>query len=308
MDLLAKLRFTNIPSWSKYLLFFMLIVIGLVNTIVFFVGLTSLRDTWVQASIQFLSVFLPVFTIVYVALHIQSGEGALLNGIKRIYLKTLPLALAQIDEADAPFYPTEGRVHLKKAGKSHISIETNYLAGQIDADFRIILGPSRRLIIRLEINFRRINFDLYLTKSQVERILGRTDLTVQEITARDSTKKVLERIGHSVSGASFSEAKRIAIGEQDPNYQSGYVFNDQMIQRELGGQQYFCLVAMKTVSQQFIWEVAERVYFCFDLMLMLRAMIDECPELVLEAAPIQAAEVIDRPTDRAEAMAAVGSR
>ena len=28
--------------------------------------------------------------------------------------------------------------------------------------------------------------------------------------------------------------------------------------------------------QQFIWEVTERVYFCFDLMLMLRAMMDEC--------------------------------
>ena len=36
---------------------------------------------------------------------------------------------------------------------------------------------------------------------------------------------------------------------------------------------------MKTVSQQFTWEVTERVYFCFDLMLMLRAMIDECPQL-----------------------------
>ena len=34
--------------------------------------------------------------------------------------------------------------------------------------------------------------------------------------------------------------------------------------------------------QQFIWEVTERVYFCFDLMLMLRAMMDECPPLALD--------------------------
>ena len=281
MDLLAKLRFTNIPSWSKYLLFAMLVTIGLINSAVFVVGLTSLKDSWVQASIQFLSVFLPVFTIVYVALHIQSGEAALLNGIKRIYLKTLPLALTQIDEAQSPFYPTGGKVR-KNAPTSKITVETNYLPGQIDADFLINLSSSRRLIIRLEINFRRINFNLYLTKAQVERILGRADLTVQEMTARDSTRRVLERIGHSVTGASFSEAKRISIGEQEPNYQSGYVFNDQMIPRELAGQQYYCVVAMKTVSQQFIWEVAERVYFCFDLMLMLRAMIDECPELALD--------------------------
>src|SRR5258706_4388123 len=144
------------------------------------------------------------------------------------------------------------RVRIRKAEKSKINIETNYLAGQIDADFLINLSPSSRLIIRLEINFRRINFNLYLTKGQVEKIPGCTDLAVQEMTAKDSTRRVLERIGHSVSGAGFSETRRVSVGDQDLNYQSGYVFNDQMIQRELAGQQYYCLVAMKTVSQQFI--------------------------------------------------------
>ena len=47
-----------------------------------------------------------------------------------------------------------------------------------------------------------------------------------------------------------------------------------MIRGELDGRQY-CLVAMKTVSRQFIWEDAERVYFCFDSMLMLRTMMDD---------------------------------
>jgi hypothetical protein len=255
---------------------------------VFFIGLTSLKDTWVQASIQFLSVFLPLFTIVYVALHIQSGEGALL---KRVYLKTLPLALAQIDESQSPFYSSDGKVKPKKHVKSNIVVETNYLAGQIDADFRVILDEVRSFMIRLEINFRRINFNLYLTKSQIERMVQRCDLTAAEITGKELTHRVLEKIGHSVSGAGFSEAKRASSSEQESNYQSGYAFNDQMIQRELDGRQYFCLVAMKTVSQQFIWEVAERVYFCFDLMLMLRAMIDECPELVMDPvrqpAPVQ---------------------
>ena len=50
-----------------------------------------------------------------------------------------------------------------------------------------------------------------------------------------------------------------------------------MIRGELDGRQY-CLVAKKIVSR-LIWEDAERVYFCFDLMLMLRTMIDECPQL-----------------------------
>jgi hypothetical protein len=38
----------------------------------------------------------------------------------------------------------------------------------------------------------------------------------------------------------------------------------------------------QSASGKSFWEVAERVYFCFDLMLMLRAMLDECPELALD--------------------------
>jgi hypothetical protein len=307
MDLLARLRFTSIPSWSKFLLFAMLVVIGLVNTAVFFIGLTALKDTWVQASIQFLSVFLPVFTVVYVAMHIQSGETALLNAIRRIYLRTLPLALTQIDEADAAFYSTGGKIGANKPKRSGITVETNYLAGQIDADFLINLAATRRLIIRLEINFRRINFDLYLTKAQIERILGRSGLSAAEITAKDTTRQLLEKIGHSVSGASFSETKPIAYGDHEASYQSGYVFNDRMIQRELAGQKYFCLVAMKTVSQQFIWEVTERVYFCFDLMLMLRAMIDECPELA-EIAVQELKNVPEKAEPEIEPETAAGAR
>jgi hypothetical protein len=51
----------------EYLLFAMLIIIGLVNPMVFSVGLASLRDPWVQASVQFLSGFLATFTIVCIA-------------------------------------------------------------------------------------------------------------------------------------------------------------------------------------------------------------------------------------------------
>ena len=47
-----------------------------------------------------------------------------------------------------------------------------------------------------------------------------------------------------------------------------------MIRRELDGR--------RTVSQQFLWEVTKRVYFCFDLKLMLRTMMDECPQLALD--------------------------
>ena len=44
--------------------------------------------------------------------------------------------------------------------------------------------------------------------------------------------------------------------------------------REPDGRQYF---SGGNEDSKFIREVAERVYFCFDLMLMLRAMMDECP-------------------------------
>ena len=48
---------------------------------------------------------------------------------------------------------------------------------------------------------------------------------------------------------------------------SGYVFNDRDDPKSIAAIHL---------------EVAERVYFCFDLMLMLRAMMDECPPLALD--------------------------
>ena len=49
--------------------------------------------------------------------------------------------------------------------------------------------------------------------------------------------------------------------------------------REPDGRQYF---SGGNEDSKFIREVVERVYFCFDLMLMLRAMMDECPPLALD--------------------------
>jgi len=44
---------------------------------------------------------------------------------------------------------TEGKIRAKKPKKSNITVETNYLAGQIDADFLINLAVARRLINRV---------------------------------------------------------------------------------------------------------------------------------------------------------------
>lgn len=49
--------------------------------------------------------------------------------------------------------------------------------------------------------------------------------------------------------------------------------------REPDGRQYF---SGGNEDSKFIREVVERVYFCFDLMLMLRAMMDECPRPALD--------------------------
>jgi hypothetical protein len=252
--------------------------VGMVNSVVFFEGLLYGKDSWVEVSIRLLGVFLPIFAVVYVAIHIKYGDDAIIENVKRLYLEMIPKAIMQIEEKPRAFYKASIINSNDFTTGTNIDIETNYDNGRIEADFIIRFKREREhIIIRLEINHRRINFDLYLTKSSIEKICGLTSDNLRCLNTVENTKLILGKLGHSISGANYGDAKAISADGGATIYQSGYIFIDRMIYRELLGNEYLCLVANKSVSPEFIWDSGERFYFCFDLMLMLRAMLDECP-------------------------------
>jgi hypothetical protein len=279
MDVFSKLKFATIPAWSRYLFLAILLLIGAVNTGVFLLGLVSGKDGWVASSIQLLSAFLPIFTILYVALHVRYGDNAINVTLNDLYSDLLPRVLSQIDEPESKFrLPAKHEV--VKLPEPLIEVMTNHIPGRIEADFRIRrIGDGRTLYIRLEVNYRRINFNLYMNRAQIEEITGLKRDDLRNFLDPEVAKAIIQKLGHSVGGARFSSEPTMVFGKEERTYQSAYSFNTNMIWRELNDEPNLCIVAMKSVAPEFIWDAGERSYFAFDLMLMLRAMVDECPSI-----------------------------
>jgi hypothetical protein len=280
-DFFTRLRLITIPSWSKYFFFLMLIAIGLLNTAVFVYGVWSGKDTLVEVTLRLLAVLLPIFTIFYIIIYVRTGEASILRNVEFLFTNTVPHVLAQIEDEDFSFYsPAKAKLETRKA---RISILTNYRRGEIYADFMVLFKKdNRKILIRLETNYRRINFNLYLSLQTISHVLGRTDLSVSKIERDNAnvTESVLRVLGHSLEGARYADDRE--YGEESQKiYQSGYIFNREMIFRRLEGSEYMCLVGMKSVGPNFISDPSERYYFAVDLMLMLRAMIAEYPAITV---------------------------
>ncbi|CAN5270562.1 hypothetical protein BH10PSE8_BH10PSE8_00600 [soil metagenome] len=222
---------------------------------------------------------LPMLTLFYVLMHIQSGDDAVNKNLNCLYLITLPQALSKIEEDQVRFFDPIKRPDISRsAAKSDVKI--SFTPGRVEADYQIILLSTGKIItVRLEVNVRRINFNIYFDLEQLNAITGGNSERLDDYFNKETAEIVIRRLGHSVDGASYSEPRRLTISQEERHYQSPYSFNKSMIRRDLHGESYLCVVAMKTVSSDFIWESTERSFFCFDLMLMLRAMVSECPEI-----------------------------
>jgi len=279
MDALSRLRFTTIPMWSKAIFFSVLVIVIIINFLIFVFGLYFFKDSFVQASIQLLGSMLPILTLFYVLMHIQNGDDAVNKNLNHLYLRTLPQALSKIEEDQVPFFDPIKRPETSRVpAKSDVKI--SFTPGRVEADYQIrLLSTGKTITVRLEVNVRRINFNIYFDLDQLNAITGGNSERLDDYFNKETAEIVIRRLGHSVDGASYSEPRRLTISQEERHYQSPYSFNKSMIRRDLHGESYLCVVAMKTVSSDFIWESTERSFFCFDLMLMLRAMVSECPDI-----------------------------
>jgi hypothetical protein len=274
---LSGFRAFSIPRWAKYTFFLFIIFLGALNTAIFFYGMLFLHDHFlITASIHLLSAILPILSIIYLIVLVRDGERAILKNIERLFLAIIPQALSNIEEPVTKFYEARPNAKINERA-SQAKVLSNYVRGQIYSDFAIFLADEpRKIMIRSEINHRRINFNLYIPASTLYRTFGLK--TLSDIDNIACTEKVLERLGHSIGGAVYFREGNHAPAHES-SFQTGYTFNDKMIRRTIDRQDYFCIVGMKTVSQQFIWEQPEQYYFANDLMLMLRAMADEYADI-----------------------------
>lgn len=272
MDLLAKLNIFSVPRWVRAGIILLLIFLGLVNTYLFVDGVWLSKDTdLAAASVQLLAVVLPTFIIALLLVQADTGTRALTLRTAQVLRTVVPDALSRLLESPSAFYQPS-RQRGANPHKTAASIDINLVEGECYSDYRInaVTQDDRayRIHIRVELNVHKVNFNLYVPRSHLDRPAA-ADATMDEISER-----LTRRFRHTIQGA----VGKAVAGNAESGAPQGYVFNTVAIERRLEGQDYVCLVATRDLPADFLWNSSEQLYFANDLKLMVRSFMHEAPE------------------------------
>jgi hypothetical protein len=274
MDILQSIRISTIPKYLRLIIFSIGAgVIGF-NIYVIIVGFDG-KEFWVAAGAQLLAVLLP-FTVVMLYLGFaHGGHAALKDRTENLLIEVLPgelINLSEGNEGDFYAYNKKGKL-AKLFGASAMKyqkdscVEISYLfeEGDCHAEYLVkvpfdLKRHSERVALRfrVEVNVKNVNIVLWFAK-------------------KDNVEKFIETVNcdSSVEGESKEEATlRNAVGGAQS---AGYVVNKDPTSREFkegnSKEENFGLVLSRSFSDDFLWNPAEQLFFCQDLVFFLRTLV-----------------------------------
>lgn len=286
MEILQSIKILSVPRWVKAFIFILLFTVGIINTIVFFFGIFEWNgDELIKVSIELLGVILPIIIVALLVSHSSTGVDALRRKTEEFFLSVLPETLSGIHEIRSKFYQASSSVELKERTRNPY-IFTNLQKGECYADVITYLPHGNdhhlKLMIRLEINVRKINFNLILDKniitSQYSLSHNNSSPSIDDIS-----DFVINKFHHTTGGH-----KQKIVDEETEDYENEgenkettsrlvYKINDTLLERVYGQDPYLCLVATCYVSSEFLWDPSEQLFFSQDLLFFLRSFTQECP-------------------------------
>lgn len=310
MDILQNLKIFTMPTWLKAAVIILLAALGLINATIFFVGLLhESRENWVKASVELMSVILPVFIIGIIAWGSDTGTVALQKRAEDLFLKLLPNVLSRTAESPVNFVETEKLSQPKKgafkrifSASSKISVPVraqeelsivlvNFRRGDCYADF-IIFVPNTmekkftRMIFRVELNVRKVNVALCFDSELVRKEISSKESLLRE---DDLFKALSQRLIHTFNGATHQENARDSGVEKEEGRSERktkgnlyYRFNERATKKEVNGIPVFCVVASAWLPDEFLWNASERLFFSQDLLFFLRSAVGEGHNLFYE--------------------------
>lgn len=306
--MLQNLKILSIPTWLKTTVLLLLAGLGAVNASLFAAGvLSEQREGWVKASLELMSVLLPVFLIGLVAWGGSAGTSALQARAEDVLLRLLPTTLAHVTEAPAPFHrawqdaaggprllPGRARDRLRGREAGQLArVLVNLRRDECHTDMVLLLpgrtaeAPWTELVIRVEINVRKVNLNLCFERALVRERLG----LPEDAPDAQVAAALRDALGHAIGGAA-AEGDGAEAEAKPARERLCYVFNRRPIEREVAGEPYVCLVASAWLADDFLWDAGDRLFFAQDLMFFLRAVIAEADGLLrlVPAAEVPARE------------------
>lgn len=268
----------RVPVWARIIIYGGFIGIVSVCT---FLAWSALRwqapESWLGAAVALFAAIFPLMVLILIATTVHTGEKAIRDHTDRFLVQTIPSILSRIPEdeaAFAAFYPRyrSGR-RTRFAG-----VEVSHRAGDCFADYRIAFEEAGRrlaVLVRVELNVRRLNFNLYLPVEALDRVLGAGKArTAGSPTADLLRRKVFMHTLDAASTAGNGNGETVGAG--------AYTFHDRIFSRTLESRKWYVLVGSCALARDLLWNPAERLFVAQDLMFMLRAMASEGMELFVE--------------------------
>ncbi len=233
---------------------------------IFYLGIENAKTVELtSASIALMGSIFPVLLISIVLFFSNSGIKSLRNKTDAILEKYVPNSLA--------FVP-DNLQSINDVNQEKADIESNHIKGIFYADYKISFidkGVSTdnihrkvEMIIRVELNVKRVNFNLYIPKNRIEEFAH-----THNIPLEDKDGILRHMFPHCVN------TQEVALGDD----MIFYHYNSSFLERRFGDKEYFCLVGSSRLSTDLLWSSSETLYFSQDLTLMVRAFYQENKQL-----------------------------
>lgn len=283
MDIFQQIRLSYLNRLVKLGISVFLALCTVLAAYIGYRGLFENEIGWIEASAYLLGILLPILVIGALLLFSSGGIEALQSRTSALLCENLPVFLKQIPDEGHRFRAAS-RPSPGAGSKNLAEVRIAHLRGRCYADYEIVVPAGdnspepKRFIIRVEVNVRKVNFNLYLPTHRLET-LCEMPCDTSEFSER-CNRIVRSAFGHTREGAQGRPVEGAA----------GYTFNERLIRRRLAGQDFHCLVGSLALTDDFLWNPAEKLFFCQDLMFMLRAFLAEQSDLFLTAASQGGAE------------------
>lgn len=238
--------------------------------------LSRAPDSWLGAAFGLFAAIFPLMIVILIASTIHTGVKAIREQTDHFLIGTVPSILARLPECETTFMP-HGAKFRSAARVRFAAVEISHKAGDCFADYRLQVdrsGRPQKIRIRIELNVHRMNFNLYLPIDRIDQLHGSASQTKR--VTRELLRETL--FPHSLDAASA----QIADNEIEAASLGGYMFHEEIIQRELEQRRWYVLVGSCGLAKDLLWNPAERLFVAQDLMFMLRAMVNEAPEVFFD--------------------------
>jgi hypothetical protein len=233
-------------------------------------GLSNSQGTWLEAGAYIIGILLPIFIASLLILYAEGGVAALQKWTHDYLLVVIPSVARMLDEPLLTFEtPRSSRTNSKR--RSHVKVNalvnrnssianyailvpTSVLPGQTTGSNWIGKSERIRVLLRLELNVRKLNVNL---------LFDRQLLSAHGVRDFENAAELSSLFEHTLDGAR----------------QEGYEANTKLVPCEVAGKQYVCLVLRNKLEKNFVTLATEKLYVAQDLMLMIRSAISERPAL-----------------------------